>query len=90
MKSNISFEVEMHSFLQEFTIYVMSKAGLLNERWKVIDYDLGRIYLAVNGEENNYTIRLWEVRENYILYSLFENIELSAVELIQGQEYTGL
>lgn len=77
--------------LYEFVDCVVSHAGLKEKGdYKILDYDLDRIYLAVNGNENNYTIRTWDIREDYIRYSVFENLENCGREIVSCQVYTGL
>lgn len=77
--------------LYEFVDCVASHAGLKKKGgYEILDYDLDRVYLAVNSNENNYTIRTWDIREDYILYSVFENTAEGGKEIVSCQVYTGL
>lgn len=73
--------------LLTFFSYVCNKAGFDMEKVKIIDYDLKRVYLAVDSESNNYNIRLWDILPNAIRYSLFELVKDCGKPIIESQYY---
>lgn len=73
--------------LLAFVSSVCDKAGFDMEKVKIIDYDLKRVYLAVDNESNNYNIRLWDMLPNAIRYSLFELVEDCGKPIIESQYY---
>ena len=73
--------------LLDFVSYVCNKAGFDMEKVKIIDYDLKRVYLAVDSESNNYNIRLWDIHPNVIRYSLFELVKDYGMPIIEIQYY---
>ena len=70
-----------------FVSSVCNKAGFDMEKVKIIDYDLKRVYLAVDSESNNYNIRLWDILPNAVRYSLFELVDDCGKPIIKSQYY---
>ena len=64
----------------EFTCFVFSKIGIdiSEEEAYPDDYDLDRIYIDVCGK--SYIIRMWNVDDEGIRYSLYEEDEDYSVE----------
>lgn len=73
--------------LLTFVLSVCNEAGFDIEKVNIIDYDLKRVYLAVDSESNNYNIRLWDILPNAIRYSLFELVKDSGKPIIESQYY---
>ena len=69
-----------------FVEYVMCAAGIDNRTVTVLDFDLDRVYLAVDSTENNYTIRMWNIGEDGIRYSLFKDGDITE-EVLKSQYY---
>ena len=76
----------MNKEVSAFVEYVMRAAGIDNRTVTVLDFDLDRVYLAVNSTENNYTIRMWNIDESGIRYSLFKDGDITE-EVIRSQYY---
>lgn len=70
----------------DFVNYVMCAAGIDSTKVSILDYDLDRVYLAVNSTENNYTIRMWNIGENGIRYSLYKDGDITE-EVLKSQYY---
>ena len=80
-------EIEkMNKEVIEFVGYVMAAANIDRKAVSILDYDLDRVYLAVDSTENNYTIRMWNIGENGIRYSLFKDGDTTE-EVIRSQYY---
>lgn len=77
----------MHKILLDFVDYVVSAAALDSEDVNIIDYDLGRIYLAINSSQNNYNIRMWNANEEGILFSLYKNVGNTVEDIIPISYY---
>ena len=75
----------MNKEVSAFVEYVMRAAGIDNRTVTVLDFDLDRVYLAVDSTENNYDIRTWNIDECGITYTLFKFGE--EVERILGGYY---
>lgn len=73
--------------LMTFVKDVCREAGFDSKTVNVLDYDLDRIYLAVDSESNNYNIRTWNIRDNAIRYSLFELVEDCGKTIIKSKNY---
>ena len=69
-----------------FVEYVMCAAGIDNSTVTVLDFDLDRVYLAVDSTENNYTIRMWNIGEDGIRYSLYKDGDITE-EILKSQYY---
>ena len=69
-----------------FVEYVMCAAGIDNSTVTVLDFDLDRVYLAVDSTENNYTIRMWNIGEDGICYSLYKDGDITE-EILKSQYY---
>ena len=76
-------KIELMAFVND----VCKEAGFDSKTVKVLDYDLDRIYLAVDCESNNYNIRMWDIRDNVIRYSLFELIGDCGKAIIESKNY---
>lgn len=62
--------------IENLVRYVMDKVGIDFSKVSILDYDIDRIYLAVDSTENNYNIRCWDISANYVSYTLYElNLE---------------
>ena len=80
-------EIEkMNKEVIEFVEYVMEIASIDRRTVSILDFDLDRVYLAVNSTENNYTIRMWNIDESGIRYSLFKDGDITE-EVIRSQYY---
>lgn len=73
--------------IEMFVKEVMEKAGIDINRVCILDNDLSRIYLAVDGNENNYNIRMWNIKEQCIEYTLFKLLEDYGEEVIKGEYF---
>lgn len=67
--------------------HVMREANITIDRVKILDYELDRIYLAVDGEENNYNIRIWNIDDQAIRYSLFYFDQDNTEEILKSRYY---
>lgn len=67
----------------EFVEYVKNTSALKGKNVDLIFFDLDRVYLAVDSTENNYNIRMWNINEKGIRYSLFKDSE----EIIKSNYY---
>lgn len=76
----------MNKEVNAFVEYVMYAAGIDNRTVTVLDFDLDRVYLAVDSKENNYTIRMWNIGEDGIRYSLFKDGDITE-EVLKSQYY---
>lgn len=72
--------------VKEFVDYVLCAANVKYTNVEIIDFDCDRVYLAIDSIENNYMIRMWNVNEYGIRYSLFEYGEV-VKEIIESQYY---
>ena len=80
-------EIEkMNKEVIEFVEYVMEIASIDRRTVSILDFDLDRVYLAVNSTENNYTIRMLNIDESGIRYSLFKDGDITE-EVIRSQYY---
>ena len=70
--------------VRKFVKAVLEKAGIKYTYYGVVDYDLRRIWLDVDNTE--YTIRIWNVTEDSIEYTLFRHDGDKAVEIGKGVE----
>lgn len=70
--------------INKFVNYVMRMANVAMDEVKILDYDLDRVYLAVNGTENNYNIRMWNITDDYIQFTLYKLIEDHGEEVFNG------
>ena len=59
--------------LERFVPFVLDRCSL-NNSYNIIDYDLDRVCLEVEGKPNTYVIRMWAITKMYIRFSMFENI----------------
>ena len=59
--------------LEHFVPFVLDRCSL-NNSYNIIDYDLDRVCLEVEGKPNTYVIRMWAITKMYIRFSMFENI----------------
>lgn len=59
--------------LERFVPFVLDRCSL-NNSYNIIDYDLDRVCLEVEGKPNTYVIRMWAITQMYIRFSMFENI----------------
>lgn len=59
--------------LERFVPFVLDRCSL-NNSYNIIDYDLDRVCLEVDGKPNTYVIRMWAITKMYIRFSMFENI----------------
>lgn len=66
---NTTFSV----LLERFVPFVLDRCSL-NNSYNIIDYDLDRVCLEVEGKPNTYVIRMWAITKMYIRFSMFENI----------------
>ena len=58
------------------------------EEFRIVDYDADRIYLTVDSDTVNYIIRMWNINEESIVYSVFYEKELNhATPLIEYDTY---
>lgn len=76
----------MNKEVSAFVEYVMRAAGIDNRTVTVLDFDLDRVYLAVDSTENNYTIRMWNIAEDGIRYSLYKTGDITE-EILKSQYY---
>ena len=76
----------MNKEVIEFVGYVMESASIDRRTVSILDFDLDRVYLAVNSTENNYTIRMWNIDKSGIRYSLFKDGDITE-EVIRSQYY---
>ena len=57
--------------LERFVPFVLDRCSL-NNSYNIIDYDLDRVCLEVDGKPNTYVIRMWAITKMYIRFSMFE------------------
>jgi len=76
----------MNKEIIDFVKYVVSEANIDNDNITILDFDLDRVYLAVDSKENNYTIRMWNISEYGIRFSLYKDGEI-AEEIIKSKYY---
>lgn len=70
--------------IDRFVNYVMEMANISITNVKILDYDLDRVYLSVNSNENNYNIRMWNITDDYIQFTLYKLVEDYGEELVDG------
>ena len=75
----------MDKLISDFTDFVMKKAKI--KEYKIRDYDLSRVYLDVEDGIDNYTIRMWQLVEGAIRYSLFRQEGNHGVSVIESEVY---
>lgn len=55
-------------------IFKLTQNVLCNREFIIKDWDLDRIYLDVDRTNDDYTIRMWNITENSISWTLFKTI----------------
>lgn len=75
----------MDKKLEAFVQHVLSRADIDAKTVTILDFDLERVFLAIDSTENNYDIRTWNIDECGITYTLFKFGE--EVERILGGYY---
>lgn len=70
----------------DFVKYVVCEANIDTDNISILDFDLDRVYLAIDSKENNYTIRMWNISEYDIRFSLYKNGEITE-EIIKSKYY---
>ena len=61
----------LNSNIIRFTEIILEKAKLDYDEAEILDFDLDRIYLKIDSER--YSIRMWNIDEKGIIYSVFAN-----------------
>lgn len=65
----------MNQIVVSLTKEALEVSELDFETCEILDYDGDRIYLAIDSKVNNYDIRTWDIREDYISYTVFRLVE---------------
>lgn len=73
--------------IKTFAKDVIDKAEIKYKVFAVVDHDLDRVLLELDGID--YTIRMWEITEKAIRYSIFRHDEDTTVEIVGSQYYFG-
>lgn len=80
-------EIEpMNKEVIKFVEYVMEVANIDNRKVSILDFDLDRVYLAIDSAENNYIIRMWNINDSGIRYSLYKDGD-TVEEILISQYY---
>lgn len=74
----------MNETILNIVDYVIGEANINADIIKVLDYDLDRIYLSIDSNDNNYNIRLWDINDTCVRYSLFKFENENTEEVIQS------
>ena len=70
--------------INKFVNYVIDTANINSENVKILDYDLDRVYLAIDSEENNYNIRMWNITNDYIQFTLYKLVDDHGEDVANG------
>ena len=70
---------------REFAKAAVDKAGIKYKVFAVVDHDLDRIWLELDGID--YTIRMWSITNEAIRYSIFRHDDNKTVEIVENQYY---
>lgn len=62
----------MEKKLEAFVQHVLSRTDIDAKTVTILDFDLDRVFLAIDSTENNYAIRTWNIDENGIVYTLYK------------------
>lgn len=62
----------MNKKLVAFVQHVLSRTDIEAKTITILEFDLERVFLAIDSTENNYFIRTWNIDECGITYTLFK------------------
>ena len=76
--------MDFNNKIQEFVKNVLSASPINYNDYKILDVDLSRVYLAIDSDVNNYNIRMWNISNSHIDFTIFKLVEDHGETVCEG------